>query len=306
MLWLTGSLLAQTGTDSLAPRTDSMLNQDTTHINQDSLSGNDHMDSSGVLISGNHLSFKNDLQLQWKILDRHPWLGFNGPLMRKEDSEIRQVTGRERLFYFLVLLFIIFAILRRAFPKYFGDLFRLFFRTTLKQRQIREQLMQTPLPSILLNGFFILSAGLYIGFLFQFFNVDPAGNFWLLYLYCCAALTAIYFIKFLVLKFLGWLFNVPVAANAYVFVVFIINKMIGILLLPFLLLLAFSEGDIYMASMSLSWCLVGGLLIYRFILAYGALRNQVKLNIFHFLLYLAAFEVVPVLLIYKALVSYFL
>lgn len=250
--------------------------------------------------------FKNDPVLQWKILKGHPWLGFNGTLAKKSVAEWRVTEGKELLFYFLVFLFILFAILKQAFPKYFGDLFRLFFRTTLKQRQIREQLMQTPLPSILLNGFFVLSTGLYLCFLFRYFHLDPTGNFWLLFLYCCAALSAIYFIKFVVLKFSGWLFKVPQAANAYIFIVFIINKMIGILLLPFLLMLAFSEGDIYQAVMSLSWCLVAGLLVYRFILAYGALRNQVKLNIFHFLLYLAAFEVAPVLLIYKVLMSYFL
>lgn len=259
-----------------------------------------------VVIPAKKFYFKNDPVLQWKILSTHPWLGFNGPLQVKTDAEIRRPTGKEWLFYFLVLLFMIFAILRRAFPKYFGDLFRLFFRTTLKQRQIREQLMQTPLPSVLLNGFFVLSASLYICFLFQFFKVDPTGGFWTLYLYICAALSAIYFMKFVVLKFSGWLFNLGQAANAYVFVVFIINKMIGILLLPFLLLLSFSEGNIYTVAMSLSWCLVGGLLVYRFILAYGALHNLVKVNIFHFLLYLLAFEVIPVLLIYKALISYFL
>lgn len=305
MVWQTGSLFAQVKNDSLINLKDSSLQQDT--ISRDSLN---HIpgqkDSTSFRLPINSVVLKNDPALQWKILSKHPWLGFNGSLAKGEITGIRQSIGKEWLFYYLVLLFIIFAILRRAFPKYFGDLFRLFFRTTLKQRQIREQLMQTPLPSILLNGFFVLSAGLYISFLFQFFHLDPTGNFWLLYLYCCGALTGIYFVKFIVLKFSGWLFNVPEAANAYVFVVFIINKMIGLLLLPFLLMLAFSDGDIYMAIMSLSWCLVSGLLIYRFILAYGALRNLVKVNLFHFLIYLAAFEIVPLLLIYKALLSYFL
>ena len=56
----------------------------------------------------------------------------------------------------------IFALLKMGFAKYFNDLFRVFFRTTLKQRQIKEQLMQTPLPSLIFNGFFVASAGLYV------------------------------------------------------------------------------------------------------------------------------------------------
>jgi hypothetical protein len=248
--------------------------------------------------------FGYDPALQWRILEKHPYFGFNGPLSKREDAEIRKTESKEWLFYLLVFILLIFALIKRAFPKYFGDLFRLFFRTTLKQRQIREQLMQTPLPSILLNGFFVISAGLYASFLFQYFKIDPTGNFWTLYLYCSAALAIIYFVKFLVLRLTGWLFNVPQAANAYIFVVFIINKMIGILLLPFLVLLAFTTGNVYLAAMTLSWCLVAGLLVYRFILTFGALHNQIKVNIFHFFLYLLAFEIVPLLLIYKALMSY--
>lgn len=305
-LWLAGSLLAQNRVDSLVQRADTTIQKDSSAIPADSNSVNSLADTAAIVAPPKRIYFKNDPALQWKILSAHPWLGFNGPLQGKTEAEAKKWNGKEWLFYFLVLLFMIFAILKRAFPKYFGDLFRLFFRTTLKQRQIREQLMQTPLPSVLLNGFFVLSASLYICFLFQYFKVDPTGNFWTLYLYTCAALTAIYFMKFVVLKFSGWLFNLGQAANAYVFVVFIINKMIGILLLPLLLLLAFSEGNIFTIAMSLSWILVGGLLVYRFILAYGALHNQVKVNIFHFLLYFLAFEVIPVLLIYKSLISYFL
>jgi hypothetical protein len=220
-------------------------------------------------------------------------------------GKIRTITGKELLFYALVALFIFFAVLRRAFAKYFNDLFRLFFKTTLKQRQIREQLMQTPLPSLLLNVFFILSGGFYLAILLQHYAVNPVGNFWLLFLYCGMGLSVAYFIKFAGLKICGWLFNMDEAANSYIFIVFIVNKMIGILLLPFLLVLAFSLDSIHSAGLTLSWCLIGGLLVYRFILTYGAIHNQVKVNLFHFFLYLCAFEIAPLLLVYKALLIFF-
>jgi Domain of unknown function (DUF4271) len=220
-------------------------------------------------------------------------------------GNIRNVSGKDLLFYAMLLLFIIFAALRRAFPKYFNDLFRLFFKTTIKQRQIREQLMQTPLPSLLLNGFFIISGGLYIAFLLQHYSINPVGNFWLMFLYCAMGLSVAYFVKFAGLKICGWLFNMDEVADSYIFIVFIVNKMMGILLLPFLLLLAFSLGGVYSAGLTLSWCLIGGLLVYRFILTYAAVRNQVRVNLFHFFLYLCAFEIAPLLLVYKALLIFF-
>ncbi|MFN6397366.1 MAG: hypothetical protein ACK4WR_04650, partial [Bacteroidota bacterium] len=77
---------------------------------------------------------------------------------------IHQPQGKEILFYAFVGLLLFLGIIRQLFPKYFNDLFRLFFRTTLKQRHLSEQLTQTPLPSFLLNLFFFFSAGLYLSF----------------------------------------------------------------------------------------------------------------------------------------------
>lgn len=221
------------------------------------------------------------------------------------NGQIRVFQGKEIIFYLLVFLLILFAFLKRAFPKYFTDMFRLFFRTTLKHRQVREQLIQTPVPSLFLNVFFVIAGGFYVSFLLQHYEVNPVGNFWLLALYCCLGLAAAYFIKFIGLKVSGWLFNMEEVAESYIFIIFIINKMLGIMLLPFLVLLAFSSGDIYTFSLTLSWSVIAGLLIYRFILTYAAIRNQVKVNPFHFFLYILAFEIAPLLLVYKGLLFFF-
>lgn len=243
-------------------------------------------------------------KLSWMLLIRHPYFGFSAP-STSIRSDTRHVNGKEFLFYFLVLLLIIYAILRRAFPKYYKDLIRLFFRTSIKQSQIREQMMENPLPSLLWNGFFVVSGGLYIAFLIQYFKINPVDNFWLILLFGTMGLTGIYLIKFLGLKISGWLFNMNEASNTYIFIVFIINKMIGILLIPFLILLAFTSGGLYSIGLNLSWYLIAGLMCYRIILTFGVVRNQVKVNLFHFFLYICAFEIAPLLLIYKGLLLLF-
>jgi hypothetical protein len=246
----------------------------------------------------------NDMPLQKQILERHPYFNFNAKAVSLR-SDRKVFKGKELLFYVITALVIIFALLKLAFAKYFTDLFRVFFRTTLKQRQIKEQLMQTPLPSLMFNGFFVASAGLYANLLLHYFNFTPVNNFWLLYLYCCLGLSIIYLVKFVGLIICGWLFNMKKAADSYIFIVFIINKVIGISLLPFLGLLGFTDGVMYSVALVLSWCCVGGLLLYRFILGFAAIRNEVRFNLFHFFLYLCAFEIAPLLLIYKLLLFFF-
>lgn len=246
---------------------------------------------------------KPGIPLQQQILDQHPWLGFDSkPEIYKE--EIRQFNGKELIFYVLIGLLIVYGLFRQAFPKYFNDLLRVFFRTTIKQRQVREQMIQTPLPSLLLNGLFVISAGMYLSFILQYFNMSPAQNFWLMTFYCIIGLSGIYLVKFLGLKFSGWLFNMKESAESYIFIVFITNKMVGIVLLPFLVLLAFGQGALYAVSLTLSWCVIGCIYIYRFILTYTTIRNQIKLNPFHFFLYLLAFEIAPLLLVYKGLLLF--
>jgi len=227
------------------------------------------------------------------------------PVQILKEGDKKVFSGKEYLFYYLIFLFILFGLLRRAFAKYFYDLFRVFFKTTLKQRQTQEQLLQSSLASVFMNSFFVLSAGLYLNFLLQYFNLVISENFWLQYVYCIGGLAAIYLVKFIGLKITGWLFNVSNTTDSYIFIVFIINKMLGIFLLPFLLLLAFANDPLYSSAMFISWVGLGLLLIYRFILSYSAVRKEVKLNSFHFILYILGFEVIPLLLIYKLLLIIF-
>ncbi|MGK2864766.1 MAG: DUF4271 domain-containing protein [Chitinophagaceae bacterium] len=238
-----------------------------------------------------------------QIMKRHPYFDFESKAVSFR-SDKKNFQGKELLFYLITALILIFALLKLVFAKYFNDLIRVFFRTTLKQRQIKEQLIQTPFPSLLFNGFFVASTGLYINLFLHYIKFTPEENFLLLYLYCCTVLLIIYLVKFIGLKVSGWLFNVQQAAGSYIFIVFLINKVIGITLLPFIVLMAFSDGVMQSVSILLSLCGIAGLILYRFILGFAAIRNLVKLNLFHFFLYLCAFEVAPLLLIYKLLLFF--
>jgi len=190
---------------------------------------------------------------------------------------------------------------RNGFARYSHDLFSLFFRTTLKQRQIKEQLMQAPLPSLLLNLLFFMSGGLFINLLLYHAGLDAGFSFWLLFLYCIIGLAAVYIIKFVTLKVCGWLFRMSETTDTYTFIVFTTNKIIGIALLPFTILLSFTTGTVQQVAFTLSLILVGALFLYRYFLSYVSIHRQIKINLFHFLLYLLAFEIIPLLLINKVL-----
>ena len=286
--------------DSLRPKRPMKRITDSTRVIE---SKNLHVDSLQLKDS---IRLKDSLRLVEQTADSlQKKLKEQLPVQNLKEGDKKIFTGKEYLFYYLVFLLILFGLLRRTFAKYFYDLFRVFFKTTLKQRQTQEQLLQSSLASVFMNSFFVLSAGLYVNFLLQYFQLEISDNFWLQYVYCAGALATIYSVKFIGLKITGWLFNLSNATDSYIFIVFIINKMLGIFLLPFLLLLAFANDPLYGSAMVISWLGIGLLLIYRFILSYAALRKEVKLNSFHFILYILGFEVIPLLLIYKLLLLIF-
>ncbi len=236
------------------------------------------------------------------IYNRQPYFSFTNPTQRLVTE--KSWEDKDGFFYITIALLIYFALVRNGFSRYVKDLFGLFFRTSVKQRQIKEQLMQAPLPSLLLNILFFLSGGLFINLILQYLELSTGFNFWLLLLYCVVGLALVYIVKFITLKVCGWLFRLSDATDIYTFIVFTANKIIGIALLPFLILLSFSEGVVQQAGFIIGVMVVSGLFIYRYFLSYLSVNRQIKINFFHFFLYLLAFEIIPLLLINKVLLQF--
>ena len=238
-----------------------------------------------------------------KVLAQNPFFNFTGkPVV--EIFEIHHPNSKDSLFYLIVAILFYFALIRIFFEKYFNNLMTLFFRVSLRQQQIREQVLQTPLPSLLLNILFVISAGLYACFLFHYSQLGAGIRFWILYLNCIALLGTIYLVKFVVLKFIGWVFSISRATDIYIFIVFLVNKMLGIFLLPFLIIIIFSGQEWREIFITISLAMIFVLWSYRILAAYRPVRNEIKLTPFYFFLYLCAFEIAPLLLIYKVLLTY--
>lgn len=238
-----------------------------------------------------------------KILDQNAFFNFLGN-PQAQLMEEHKPNSDDGLFYLLVGIVLYFALIRVFFTKYLDYIISLFFRGSLRQQQIREQLLQTPLPSLLLNILFVLSAGLYVCFLLQYYHFAPGVNFWLLYLYSAAFVAIIYLGKFFILKTTGWIFNISNATDTYIFIVYMANKMLGILLLPLLIVMAFSNYTTHEITITISYCMLSIIMLYRVIASYPAIRNEIKVSILYFFLYLCAFEIAPLLLIYKVLLTY--
>ncbi|MCC6288457.1 MAG: DUF4271 domain-containing protein [Chitinophagaceae bacterium] len=236
------------------------------------------------------------------FINNHPFFNVKDGVVNM-SSKLYRASNKDELFYIICATLLFLGILRVGFPKYFNDLFNVFWRST-RQKQIRDQLQQAGMTTLLFNIFFVFSLSLF-AYLAVDYLTGTVENPWLMFGVCFFTIGAIYTFKYFILKFSGWIFGQEEAASTYSFIVFMINKILAVLLLPFILILAFSDKGIQQAAFSIAVISIIFILIYRFILAYSNLRNELKISGLHLFLYVAGFEIIPVLLIYRLLVDFF-
>ncbi|MFZ9718904.1 MAG: DUF4271 domain-containing protein [Chitinophagaceae bacterium] len=221
------------------------------------------------------------------------------------QEKIKIVNNQAWLFYYLLTLSLMFGLVLASQRKYFSDLFRVFFRTSLRIQQIREQLVQSGLPSLLFNLFFFFGAGTFVFLLLRHAGHPALAQPYRLLSGAVLFMATLYAGKFIFLYFSGWIFGLNKIIETYIFIVFMVNKVVGVLLLPFLMVLAFAPQHIASVAVTIALVLVGGLFLYRYLRAYGPVSRETKLSRFHFLLYLLACEVAPILVIYRVFALYF-
>ncbi len=206
------------------------------------------------------------------------------------------------LFYIVLLLVLFFAFLRFLYERYFNNMFRVFFNTSLRQSQLTDQLLQAKQVSLLFNVLFVLTGGLYIYFLLTHFEWLRSDRPVMAIGVCTVSLGLLYFFKYCSLRFTGWITGYNAAAGTYLFIIFLINKILGVLLLPFVIVVAFGKDFLQTPAALLSLLMIGLMFLLRFFRSYSLLRKDIKVSRWHFFIYILGVELLPLLLIYKTLV----
>lgn len=246
---------------------------------------------------------QNGMQLQWLS----PGSAAGSVIKPAKEDHRPQTTFLRRnedwRFYAALLLVIFFGLSKNMFRKIYDQLVILMFRTTVRSRQIKEQLEHTTIPSMAFNLLFVCSASLLVMVVVLHYRPVVTINYFLLWLICAGGVAAVYLVKYCWLKLAGWIFNVREAADNYLFFVFFLNKILGIILIPLIVLLLVTSAQITGYLLIIAYFLIGLIMLYRYYLAYGAAQKAIKASPFHFLLYICAVEITPVLLIYRVLLN---
>ena len=237
-------------------------------------------------------------------------LYFPSSIIARESQVVYKIEQRfalpdkDLLFYGILILIFFYGFVNNVFPQYFSKLFKQFSQSSLRMIQYREQLLQNSLGSLIINICFILSFSL-MSTLLIFNRHLLALSFWEGFFYISLFFTFLYIGKYISLQIAGYVFNSKELVNTYIFVVFMINKVLGVLLVPFILILAFSKPIFHPYAIGGAALITVLLILYRYLFSLTSVRNKLHISSFHFFLYLCAFEILPLTILYKFIVQYF-
>jgi hypothetical protein len=237
-------------------------------------------------------------------------LYFPSSITTRESQVVYKIEQRfalpdkDLLFYLILILIFLFGFVNNVFPQYFSKLFKQFSQSSLRMIQYREQLLQNSLGSLIINICFILSFSL-MSTLLIFNRHLLTLSFWEGFFYINLFFTFLYIGKYISLQIAGYVFNSKELVNTYIFVVFMINKVLGVLLVPFILVLAFAKPIFHPYAIGGAALITVLLILYRYLFSLTSVRNKLHISSFHFFLYLCAFEILPLTILYKFIVQYF-
>lgn len=202
----------------------------------------------------------------------------------------------------LVVLFLV-GYVRFRYSKSFADLFSSIVNLNKLREIMRQELVITSTASQILLVSSLLSVAMFFYLIIKLFSLLPLLNLtgFLLYLAILAGLVSIYAVKFLFLNFIQKIYGGDFTLNEYNYNVNLFLKVAGLILIPIVIILAFTSSlnPKILAYIGL------GLFLSSLLWRYGrGLQNalQSRISIFYIILYLCAFEILPVLAIAKIIV----
>ncbi len=232
------------------------------------------------------------------ILSLHPLL--NEQMQDVVFAEPRMAENKTTVFLLSLLLLFMFSLVRNIFPRYFANLFQLFTGFSSSKRHITDQLQNDNRASLWFYILFYVSAG----FIVYQFVVGMSGirfypQWYINYLICVGFVLLLLSFRTGMIRLTGWIFKRSDYVEMYLFNTKLVNEFLGVVLFPLGILILISSGKIQHSLMILAGILCLLLFLYGYVRNIPVLRNLFRISFVHFLLYLCAFEVLPVLILIK-------
>jgi Domain of unknown function (DUF4271) len=263
-------------------------------------------DSSFQLNNFKNFSFEKSKEFYQSWSDQFPSyfiMRFNS-LPSEQPLELPLNKANEDWKFWLALFLLAFlAVIRFGFPKDFDELNQTLKSWGVNQQVIRDLGVGVPFGIVLLNIFSSIVISFYVFLLLQHFKVTLIEPSWLLMIFSFACVEAVLLLRYILLKTAEIIFPFRKELKLYNFYEIQVNRLSGVCLFPMLLLITFSTPAISSVALFGSFIIVGAMLLIRYTKGFTIGISYFSSHVIHFLLYLCALEIAPVLIIIRLLLN---
>lgn len=224
---------------------------------------------------------------------------------KKKDT--RYDEGKPRLYretwVMIVILFLVlfFALIRYFFLAELSTIIHAFYSNQTLSRINKEDTLFSSWPFVFLYLLFGLIIGLYLYLSGKYFELSYANEGFELFIFLSVIVIALFTAKIIVLRILGFLFDVKRMVREYVSVLYLSYFNAAILFLP--VVLAFSLTSYRFAGIYsyIGVALLILIFIIQFLRAGTNILSNYKFPKVYLIIYLCALEFCPLIILFKAL-----
>jgi hypothetical protein len=209
------------------------------------------------------------------------------------------------VFPVILVVLAMFTFLRIFYSRYFSRLFSAFVNANLANQVVRDENILIQRASVLLNVVFYMVGALFLFFISAYSHWDISGlDFgFSRFVFFILLVSGVYTLKLIILKFCGYIFGLDREMAAYIFNIFLVNSVLGMVLLPFIGLLAFADWPPTLWIIRASVTVILAAFAYR--LTRGVLIGfgSPYFSAVYLILYLCALEIAPLLVVVKLVIA---
>ena len=273
-----------------------LTTQDTTlsSLTADSIVENANQSANFLEEKFEELRSKNPFEVS------HIPLRKKGPSIGQIPLDIKPKINSNFIFWLMLFSWVLLAVVlgnkRDILPK----LTRSLFNENVLKLTKRQEGEGLNLHYVLMYIVFFINASVFIYLIGKQYFERPSVATWFFILLSVAA---VYIIRHIVMRFIGWLFPLEKESALYSFTIMIINLLLGLFLIPINLLMAFGPDNFFKPTFIVGLIIIGILLLIRYLRGLFISANYVASNIFLFFVYLCTLEIAPLLIGYRLITN---
>lgn len=249
---------------------------------------------------GNPFNISKPAESLKKKLKEAEKYGDNNTIVQISRYKGDKDVSRNWLLAFIIPMILFLTLIATLFREKLSSLFKSFTNSNMLNLAYRESIGRTNIHSLFLYILSIISFGFY-GLVLSLNDAVNSENFWKAILVALSLSAAYVISKLFLIFFVKTVFPKKKTMDFYLFMYGQYNHLLGLILIPFSIFLAFSPPASTQIITYLSFIFIGFWWIMRIIRGLQIGSRFISINIFRFFAYICTVEIAPIIILFTTL-----